>query len=276
MTITFSVCAVICAAYWAVLIFYAGPVSSQNYIWIIFAAFFACNAAAASVCRRDPKRIPLWLVTALHTLCVTAILIFAVTGVLIVSRMHPVEEPGLDYVVVLGAKIGEDGQPDGALKKRLDRAIDYASENRGTVFVLSGGKNGNEPIPEAQAMADYLVFNGIPANRLLLEIESGNTNENVICCRALIDRIIEENRLKLPAQPSVIRDSGPVLQAEDRPVRIGFLTSDFHLYRTLKIAEHQGMSGIYGLSSRSDPVLFLHLCFRECLAILKDKFMGNM
>ena len=42
------------------------------------------------------------------------------------------------------------------------------------------------------------------------------------------------------------------------------------------IARKIGLTDNSGIAARSDPVLFLHFCVRECFAILKDKFMGNM
>jgi len=286
MIITFTVCTILCFAYWLVLAFYAGPFASQNYIWLIFGVFFACNALAAKAWSYGNVtggteqghiiRLPLWLITALHTLCVVGILIFLVTGILIISKMHPAVEPNLDYVVVLGAKVEEDGTPSKSLKKRLDTAIAYADIYPGTVFVLSGGKDKNEPITEAQAMADYMIYNGISPDKLLLEVQSRNTNENILYSRVLIERVMEERKADSPGPKLPVQGDKDALFAEERPVRIGFLTGDFHMFRTLSIAKHQGIKQTYGISAESDPVLFIHLCFRECLAILKDKFMGNL
>jgi len=276
MVVVFTVLSLLCVSYWIVLAVYAGPAASQDYIWIIAAAFFFCNALVTLLYRKDAKRIPLWLITAMHTLCAAGMVIFLAVGILIVSGMNPVKEAGLDYVVVLGAKVEENGKPSSSMKKRLDAAIEYADKNPGTVFVLSGWKGKDEPIPEAQAMADYLIFNGVPPERLLLEIQSGNTYENISYSLALIDRIAEEKRGRRGPVPTGLKLDGPVLHAESRPSRTGFLTGDFHIFRTLKTAQRQGVEKPYGIAAKSDPVLFLHLMVRECLAILKDKFLGHI
>ncbi len=62
----------------------------------------------------------------------------------------------------------------------------------------------------------------------------------------------------------------------DKPLQIGVLTSNFHLFRAMKIGEKCGFEHLYGVASSSDPILFVHLCVREGMAILKDKFLGNM
>ena len=62
----------------------------------------------------------------------------------------------------------------------------------------------------------------------------------------------------------------------DKPLQIGVLTSNYHLYRAMQIGKKNGFASLSGVSASSDPVLFVHFCVRESLAILKDKFMGNM
>ena len=44
----------------------------------------------------------------------------------------------------------------------------------------------------------------------------------------------------------------------------------------MMIARHWGMENVYGIAARSDRVLFVHMCVRECASILKDRLMGNM
>ena len=62
----------------------------------------------------------------------------------------------------------------------------------------------------------------------------------------------------------------------DKPLQIGVLTSNYHLYRAMQIGKKNGFSSLSGVAASSDPVLFVHFCVRESMAILKDKFMGNM
>ena len=64
--------------------------------------------------------------------------------------------------------------------------------------------------------------------------------------------------------------------SEEIVIRVGILTSNFHELRAKGIARHVGLPNVSGISAKSDPVLFVHFCVRECFAILKDKFVGNM
>lgn len=75
----------------------------------------------------------------------------------------------------------------------------------------------------------------------------------------------------------VMADAGYLVPPdEEMTIRVGIVTSNFHVLRAKGIAKKIGISDISGIASKSDPVLFLHFCIRECFAILKDKFVGNM
>ena len=50
---------------------------------------------------------------------------------------------------------------------------------------------------------------------------------------------------------------------DDKPVEIGVLTSNFHVFRARMIARKWGFEHVYGISAQSDPVLFIHLCVRN-------------
>ena len=181
-------------------------------------------------------------------------------------------------MIVLGARVKEHTVSN-SLKKRLDKAIEYAEKNPETYLVLSGGKGLDEPVSEAQAMYRYLVYNGVRPGQLLLEEHSVSTVENLAYSKLLIEshrEMIrhereERNHLKFSREPK-----GNYLIAADKPLEVGVLTSNFHVYRACMIAKKWGFENVYGISAQSDPVLFIHLCVRECASIVKDRIMGNM
>ncbi|MCD8047507.1 MAG: YdcF family protein [Clostridiales bacterium] len=94
-----------------------------------------------------------------------------------------------DAVIILGCKIwGEEPSP--ALRRRLDTPLDYLEELESRdvcpVIVVSGAQGDDEPISEAQSMADYLTAHGVDERRILLEDRSTNTLENLKYSSALL------------------------------------------------------------------------------------------
>ncbi len=87
--------------------------------------------------------------------------------------------PGkLDYVVVLGAGlIGDQVTP--LLASRIDKGIALYRKHAGSKLIMSGGQGINEWMAEGQAMADYAMQEGVPAEDILIEHQSTNTEENL-------------------------------------------------------------------------------------------------
>jgi uncharacterized SAM-binding protein YcdF (DUF218 family) len=129
-----------------------------------------------------------------------------------------------DFVIVLGAGLGRRGQVPPLLASRLDRGHGiWASLSRqatgpGPLLIVSGGKGDDEQAAEATAMASYLTSRGFPADHLLLEDRSRNTEENLLFSKAIMDQV--------------------------RPgARCTIVTSDFHAFRAAMIARRLGIRG---------------------------------
>ena len=58
------------------------------------------------------------------------------------------------------------------------------------------------------------------------------------------------NHLKFSREPKE-----NYLIAADKPLEVGVLTSNFHVYRACMIAKKWGFENVYGISAQSDPVL---------------------
>ena len=129
-----------------------------------------------------------------------------------------------DFVIVLGAGLRPGGQVPPLLASRLDRGHRiWASLHRratgpGPLLIVSGGKGDDEQVPEAAAMASYLTARGFPADHLLLEDRSRNTEENLLFSKAIMDQV----------QPGA---------------RCTIVTSDFHAFRAAMIARRLGIRG---------------------------------
>ncbi|WP_161947224.1 YdcF family protein, partial [Streptococcus suis] len=72
----------------------------------------------------------------------------------------------LDYVVVLGAGlIGNKVTP--LLASRIDKGIAIYQKQPGSKLIMSGGQGPDELIAEGQAMANYALEKGVPAEDIL-------------------------------------------------------------------------------------------------------------
>ena len=98
------------------------------------------------------------------------------------------KKPEREYIVALGCGIRKDGTVTPLLQSRLDAAIKaYEEGGRQAKIIVSGGQGADEVVPEARAMADYLLSQGIPETDVLLEAKSTTTEENLRFSRAIID-----------------------------------------------------------------------------------------
>ena len=95
-----------------------------------------------------------------HVFAAVAIVVFVTLCGMIAGDFSAKGNQNLDYIIVLGAQVREDG-PSAVPKYRLDAAIDYLNENPNTVCIVSGGQGANEPFSEAKGMAEYLLDKGI-------------------------------------------------------------------------------------------------------------------
>lgn len=91
-------------------------------------------------------------------------------------------------MIVLGAMVWPDG-PSPALVRRLDKALEYWQAHPDTQIIVSGGQGDNEPMSEAQAMFEYLVEAGVPAEQIHMEDQSTSTAENLIYSKAVMEAL---------------------------------------------------------------------------------------
>ncbi|MEU0540640.1 YdcF family protein [Nocardia sp. NPDC005978] len=126
---------------------------------------------------------------------------------------------GMSAIVVHGSGlIGARVPP--LLAARLDKALEvHAAETaagRTPVLVTSGGKGSDEDVAEADAMADYVVGRGFPAEGVLREDRSATTRENLLYTAGML---------------AARGLSGPMV----------LVTSNFHALRTGILARRLGL-----------------------------------
>lgn len=215
-------------------------------IWLLIAACFA--GLGYGIGHDIFWRFPIPVRIAFAAVLAAGVLWFLFIEGLILSRFQSDGEAGLPYLVVLGAQIKENG-PSVALARRLDRAYAYLMENPDTVCVVSGGQGSNEPVSEARGMYEYLVAKGIDPGRILMEDQSRDTQQNLEFSRKLIPGSID---------------------------KVGIVTSNFHVYRSVQLAKSQGFLQAQGLGATSGVYFLPNNMLREFFGMMKDWVYGNM
>lgn len=249
VTIIFGILAGLCFGYYIIMTSYAGIHTAFASVWLAAVICFAAIAVLSQVVIRKQIKFPMGIkAAAVITVCILAGLFLIVEGC-IVSGMASRPKENLDYVIVLGAQV-RGTRITNSLRKRLEKAYEYLEENTGTVAVVSGGQGKGEERSEAQCMMDYLVQKGIDKERIIMEDQSTNTDENI---EFSMEKIQKYSQKENP--------------------RIGIITNNFHVYRTVAVCRKKGYE-VYGIPARSDKILFLNYMVREFFAVVKYKCSG--
>ena len=273
VTVVFGILGILCLIYYGVIVIYSGAGTSFSASWIILAMGFFAAAAVMKFYPRFRDKVPVQLEVAVITFFSAIAFIFVVVELMMGFSSISFQKESVNYVIVLGAQV-RGNKISRTLERRLDKAVEYAAYHPNTVFVLSGGQGEDEDVTEASAMYRYMKSRGVPDYQLLLEESSRSTYENMVYSKILIT---ERERLRRATLRAAMAEYGYLLPPDEEiTIRVGILTSNFHELRAKGIARHVGIPNVSGISAKSDPVLFAHFCVRECFAILKDKFVGNM
>lgn len=239
------VCSLFCFAY-CLLIFSIRSGSRFYLVWAAAGFFFL---GLTFFFRYDLwSKLPAGLQKIITIVIIIGFLLFLIVEACIISNFWEKGEANLDYIIVLGAQVKENG-PSAALKFRLDAAYDYLEKNENTLCIVSGGQGANEPYSEAQGMYDYLTAKGILPERILMEDRSVNTSQNIAFSAAFLDK---------------------------EKAKVGIVTNNFHVFRGVHLAKHQGFQNVCGIAARSNVYFQPNNMVREFFGILKDFLCGNL
>ena len=161
-----------------------------------------------------------------------------------------VPEPNADYILILGCRFRRDGTLTPLLRGRVDRAIAFwqrqrEATGREAVIMPSGGQGADEPIAEAEAMRRYLVEQGIPEEKIVLEDRSRNTFQNMAFSKALIER-------------------------EARGARVVYATTNYHVFRSGVWANLAGLPA-EGVGSQTKWWYWPNAFMRECVGLMMNR-----
>ncbi len=183
----------------------------------------------------------------LLSLAAAGCLCFALLFAAVMLGAHDQVEGDPQTMVVLGCQVKPWG-PSILLQDRLDEALAYWQEHPDVTVVVSGGQGPDEPFTEAQAMAGYLLSQGVPEEQLLLEEESHNTIQNL------------RNAKQLLEEKGHTMEDGVVI-----------VSNGFHLTRARMLAGRVGYENVSTLAAPSSHwPSRLKMYIREPLALVKS------
>lgn len=160
-----------------------------------------------------------------------------------------------DYVIILGCRIRPDGSLYPLIRGRVERAIAFAraqaaATGKRAILVPSGGQGSDEPTSESEAMANWLVEQGIPEEEILKENKSMTTKENLSFSKKLIAK-------------------------RDKDARVAFSTSSYHVCRGGILADEMGWN-IDGMGSHTKWYFWPNAFLREFVGLLAESRMQQV
>lgn len=158
------------------------------------------------------------------------------------ESIYSIEEvdSSIEYILVLGASVYSDGTPSSMLKDRLDATVMIYEENTHMNIIVSGYCS-DEYYDEVGSMKNYLLEQGVLEENIIEDYEGHSTYDSIYNLKYVYD-----------IESAII------------------VTQEYHIYRSLYIAQGLGMEAI-GVCS--EDILYdgqLQRDVREVLARCKD------
>jgi uncharacterized SAM-binding protein YcdF (DUF218 family) len=160
---------------------------------------------------------------------IIGLLVVGITECLIIHASFGDKDETCQYMLVLGAKVRNDG-PSVSLMDRIKATAAYMEAHPDVIAIVSGGKGPDEPITEAQCMFEQLVKLGVDPERIWLEDQATSTWENLHFAMNLIEE-----------------------KTGQRPEKIGLLSSEYHLFRAKIFARACGVEAV-GIPARTSRI----------------------
>ena len=158
-------------------------------------------------------------------------------------------ENEVDYVIILGCQV-YGTNPSIALHNRVFAASKYLQKYQNVKVIVSGGQGSGEYISEAEAMKRLLMHrDGISEDRILMEERSTSTTEN-------------------------LRFSNDLYNIVDKNIII--VTSDYHIFRSLRVAKRLNYKSIDGIASRSSRLHLPGYLLREYFSVMYYALSGRI
>ena len=167
-----------------------------------------------------------WITRIVSVCLIIGMMIVGATEVVIIHASLGTPERKTPYVLVLGAKVNENG-PSVSLWDRIYATRDYMLAHPEATIIVSGGQGPDEPMTEAQCMYDRLTELGMSPSRIWMEDKATSTWENLHFSLDLIEE-----------------------KTGHRPYELGVLSSEYHLFRASLFTKACGVDFI-GIPART-------------------------
>ena len=142
-----------------------------------------------------------------------------------IERQAKVDEARpADVIVALGAA-EYNGRPSPVLRARLKHALELYRQGYAPLIMTTGGAGGDPRYTEGIVGRDYLVQQGVPSERIVVEEQSESTVQSLF------------------AASEIMRRMG---------LKSAILVSDgYHIFRAKRILQRSGMT-VYGSPRRAE------------------------
>ncbi len=136
----------------------------------------------------------------------------------IISEEEACDMKGVDCIIVLGCQVRADKSPSDMLKDRLDHAL-VLYNGGASPKILMSGDHGRVEYDEVNAMKQYAVDRDVPSRDVFMDHAGFSTYETVYRAKEIFgcDKVL-------------------------------IVTQEYHLYRSLYIAERLGLEA-YGVAA---------------------------
>ncbi len=155
-----------------------------------------------------------------------------------------------DAVIVLGAAV-HGKTPSLTLKRRLDKAAEYHTQNPYAIIIVSGGQGAQEEITEAEAMKIYLIEQGVASDKIIKEENATSTYENFKFSKEILTEKFGDE------------------------YTAAFITNEYHILRASLCAKQADVKTATHLHSNTTLSYIVSGVLRECLAVIKYVVFKN-
>ena len=243
--ILLTLAGILCVLY-GIMVFLLRSGTNFYAVWLALGASFLLLSCLTRI--RFWDHLPKIARTLLLLVLTAGLFLFCLCEGFVLRGFHSTAPADLDYLIVLGAQVREDG-PSAVLKYRLDAAAEYLCQNSDTLCIVTGGKGSGDAVSEGEGMRDYLIKIGIDPARIIVEDQARNTVQNI------------QYSMRLMSSP-------------DAPTAL--VTNNFHVTRALALARKQGLTDVYAVSAPSTLLYLPNNMFREFFGLTKDFLLGNL